>query len=75
MNSCPLCRNGELHPGSADKTMTIGESTLVVKEVPALICDTCGERYFNSDITQRLLDLARDVHSQGVLIDVRRYAA
>jgi hypothetical protein len=49
--------------------------TLVVKDVPADICDTCQEPYFNEQVTQRLLDLAREAVVSGVIVDVRRYAA
>jgi hypothetical protein len=49
--------------------------TLVVTGVPASICDTCGERYFDADVTQRLLDLAREAVRAGVVVDVRRYVA
>jgi hypothetical protein len=33
--------------------------TLVVKHVPAEICDTCGEPCFDEQVTSRLLDRAR----------------
>jgi hypothetical protein len=49
--------------------------TLVVKDVPCDICDTCGELYFDEQVTQRLLDLAREAAAAGVVVDVRRYVA
>lgn len=73
--TCPLCRQGELRPGVADKVLSLGGMTLVVKDVPASVCETCGERYFDADVTQRLLDLARDAARDGVVVDVRRYVA
>jgi hypothetical protein len=42
--------------------------TLVVKDVPAEICDMCGEPYFNEQVTQRLLDLAREAAAAGVVV-------
>jgi len=47
----------------------------LVKDVPADICDTCGEPYFDEQVTQRLLDLAREAAAAGVVVDVRRYVA
>ncbi len=73
--TCPLCRQGELKPGLADKVLSHDGMTLVVTGVPASVCDTCGERYFDADVTQRLLDLAREAASAGVVVDVRRYVA
>lgn len=73
--TCPLCRNGELRAGTADKALTLGAATLVIKGVPATICDNCGERYFHPDITQVLLDFAREAVAAGVVVDVRQYVA
>ncbi|MCA1845126.1 MAG: type II toxin-antitoxin system MqsA family antitoxin [Actinobacteria bacterium] len=73
--TCPICRSGRLQAGVADSPMTIDGMTLVVQEVPASICDTCGEHFFDADVTQRLLDLAREAAKDGVVVDVRRYVA
>ena len=72
---CPLCRQGGLQPGTSDETVSYEGMTLVVKDVPAEICDICGEPYFNEQVTQRLLDLAREAAAAGVVVDVRRYVA
>lgn len=72
---CPLCRQGELHPGTSDETLTHEGMALVVRGVPADICDTCGEAYFDKAVTQRLLDLAREAAAAGVVVDVRNYVA
>ncbi len=72
---CPLCRQGELRSGTSDETVSFEGMTLVVKDVPAEICDTCGEPYFDEKVTQRLLDLAREAAAAGVVVDVRRYVA
>ena len=49
--------------------------TLVVKDVPAEICENCGERYFDADVTRQLLRLALTAAAEGVVVDVRRYVA
>lgn len=72
---CPICRNGELKQGIADKVLVRNQMTLVVKDVPARICDVCGERFFDADITQQLLTIAHEAERAGVMVDVRRYMA
>ena len=72
---CPLCRHGELQPGLSDEAVSLDGMTLVVRGVPAQICDACGEPYFDSEVTQRLLDMAREAASAVVIVDVRRYVA
>ena len=73
--NCPLCHHGNLIPGTSDEAMSYDGMTLVVKDVPANICDTCGEPYFDEQVTQRLLDLARDAAAAGGVVYVQRYVA
>lgn len=72
---CPLCRNGTLASGTADATMSHEGVTVVVRGVPASVCDNCGEEYFEAEITQHLLDIAREAAAAGVVVDVRDYVA
>ena len=71
---CVICRNGETLPGLADKAVSHDGMTLVVKDVPAEICDNCGERYVDAEVTRHLLELAREAAAVGVVVDVRHYA-
>jgi YgiT-type zinc finger domain-containing protein len=73
--TCPICRNGELVPGTAETSMSHEGVTLVVRGVPAEVCNNCGERYFDAEVTQRLLDIAREAVAAGVVVDVRNYVA
>jgi YgiT-type zinc finger domain-containing protein len=70
---CPLCRQGELQPGSSDEPMSYQGTTLIVKDVPAAVCITCREPYLDEQVTQRLLDFAREASAAGVIVGVRRY--
>ena len=72
---CAICKQGELHPGPATVTLTKDGLTLVVKEVPALVCGNCGEEYVDKETTARLLKTATDAARAGVEVDVRTYTA
>ena len=72
---CPLCRQGDLRPEVSDETVSYQGTVLVVKDVPADICDICGAPYTDEQVTQRLLDLAREAAAAGVVVDVRRYVS
>ena len=48
-------------------------STIVFKEVPAHICDNCGEEYIDDFITKELLKKAREIIKNGVEVDIRKY--
>ena len=75
MIDCVICRNGARKPGAATVTLARGSTTLVVRSVPAQVCDNCGEEYIDADVTRRLLELAEQAVAAGVQVDVREYRA
>ena len=72
---CAICRHGDTQPGTTTVTLERDALTLVVKGVPARVCDTCGEQYVNEETAARLLRTAEDAARAGVQVDVRAYAA
>lgn len=72
---CVICRNGDTRSGKATVTLERGETTLVIKGVPAEVCANCGEEYVDESTTARLLKTAEDATRAGVQVDVREYAA
>ncbi|MDX8128322.1 type II toxin-antitoxin system MqsA family antitoxin [Methylomonas sp. OY6] len=72
---CPICKHGDTASGTASLTLERGSATLVFKNVPALICNNCGEEYFSDDITRSILNQAESAINAGVEIDVRQYRA
>ena len=72
---CPICKHGDTTNGSASMALERGTATLVFKNVPAQICNNCGEEFFSDDITRSILAQAESAISAGVEIDVRQYRA
>lgn len=72
---CPICKHGETISGTASITLERNATTLVFKNVPAQICNNCGEEYFTDSITQSVMKQAELAITQGVQIDVRQYKA
>jgi YgiT-type zinc finger domain-containing protein len=48
--SCVLCKHGETRPGLVTVTLQRGETTVVLRHVPADVCDNCGKYYLSSDV-------------------------
>jgi len=48
---------------------------LIVRSVPAQVCENCGEEYINEGITAKLLQQAEEAVKAGVQVDVRTYVA
>ena len=72
---CVICKHGETRPGTATVTLERDNLTLVVKAVPALVCENCGEEYVDEQTTVRLLRTAEEAAQASVQVDIRQYVA
>lgn len=72
---CVICKHGETEPGTTTVTLERDSLTLVVKGVPAQVCDNCGEAYLAEDTTRRLLETAESEAEAGGQVEVRQYKA
>jgi len=72
---CPICKVGDTHPGKATVTFERGQTTLVVKGVPASVCGNCAQEYLDEETTASLLQLAENAVQRGIQVEVRQYQA
>ncbi len=72
---CVICKHGETRPGKTTVTLERGSATLVIKGVPARICDNCGEAYVDEEATRQLVGAAGEALKSGVQVDVREFSA
>ena len=73
--NCMICKNGRTYKGFTTVTLNRDQTTVVIKEVPAEICENCGEYYLSEEVTEKVQNLAENAFQQGVEIEVLRYAA
>ena len=72
---CVICKNGETKLGTVTVTLERGGTTLVFKNVPAQVCENCGEAYVDEAITAQLLMDAESAVKTGVQVEVRQFVA
>ncbi|MDB9458560.1 type II toxin-antitoxin system MqsA family antitoxin [Dolichospermum circinale CS-1225] len=72
---CVICKHGETKPGLVTVTVERDECIIVLKKVPAEICDNCGEYYLSDAVTEQVLDKAELAITKGVELEIIRYAA
>jgi YgiT-type zinc finger domain-containing protein len=72
---CVICKQAETKPGKTTVTLERDGLTLVVKGVPASVCENCGEAYTDEKTTEQLLKTAEEASRTGVQVDVREYVA
>ena len=72
---CSFCKHGETAPGETTVTLNRGITTIIVKDVPADICDNCGEYYLSETVTGIVMEKAEQAVRNGVEVEILRYAA
>jgi YgiT-type zinc finger domain-containing protein len=70
---CVICKHGETRPGTASITLEREGTTIMIRDVPGEICDTCGEIYHSEEVTSILLKQAEQAYREGIDFEVRRY--
>ena len=72
---CVICRQGETHAGKVTVTLQRDETTVILKGVPAEICDSCGEYYLSEQIASNVLERAEIAVGKGVEVKILQFAA
>jgi YgiT-type zinc finger domain-containing protein len=72
---CAICQNGHTLEGHITVVLERDQSILVFKNVPAQICENCGEEYLSDDINSTLLKKANEAVKRGVDLELLRFAA
>ena len=71
--NCFICKHGKTRPGKMTVTLERGETTVVIRHVPAEICSNCGEEYLDEQTTEEIFAIAERDVCAGVRVDIREY--
>ena len=72
---CVICKQGETRPGEVTVTLQRGDTTIIFRDVPAEVCENCGEYYLADDITEQVLSRAEEAVRSGAEVEILRFAA
>jgi len=72
---CVICKNGDTNEGTATITLEHRGAILVVKSVPARVCEVCGEEYIDESVAAHVLEQAKQAVREGIKLDVLEYVA
>jgi len=61
VDQCDLC-SGELEPGKTTMEIWRGEQLIVIRDVPADVCQQCNEAYVSADVSERLDHFLGEYH-------------
>jgi YgiT-type zinc finger domain-containing protein len=72
---CTLCKHGDTKPGKVTVTLQRDETTVIVKDVPAEVCENCGEYYLEGAVTDRIFIMAEEAVRNHAEVEIIRFAA
>ena len=73
--TCALCKNGATRRGTVTITLERGKTVVVVRDVPADVCENCGEYYLDSSVAQAVYQRAEAAVARNAEVEILRYAA
>lgn len=54
MNNCYFCIKGKLKKQKVDIVRYWGKELIALNDVPALVCEQCGEKYFEAKTSHKI---------------------
>ena len=72
--NCPLCK-GNIITGKTTYSVDLGFGVVVVRDVPALVCEQCGEDWIDDETAknlERITDEAKAERSQVNIISMKK---
>lgn len=72
---CAICKVGETSEGTVTVTLQRDESIIIIKNVPAEVCENCGEYYLSEPVTEIVLQKAEKAVENKPEVEILQYAA
>ena len=73
--NCIICRQADFKNGITSISFERDEFRLQIKNVPALVCPSCGEAIVSEEAALQLLRLAEDASISGIREGVLEYVS
>ncbi len=72
---CVICKIGETREGIVTVTLQRDMSIIIIKNVPAEVCENCGEYYLSEKVTDTVLQIAEKAAENKPEVEILQYAA
>jgi len=67
---CTLCKSGSTEDGYVTVTLEKGNTIVLIKNVPAEICQNCGHYYLSKEITTMVHNLGKEAYQKGTELEI-----
>ncbi len=74
---CMFCKGDKLIPCMTTHVVNYKDSVIVIKNVPCMECDQCGEKYYSDDVAEKLeliVNAAKKLMQEIAVIDYQQAA-
>ncbi|MBN2718862.1 MAG: type II toxin-antitoxin system MqsA family antitoxin [Deltaproteobacteria bacterium] len=75
MMKCIVCKNGDTEPGNVTVSVDKHDTVVVIRDVPAQVCATCGEEYIDAQTMKQIEKLVESAQKAGMNFAVQHYHA
>jgi YgiT-type zinc finger domain-containing protein len=73
--NCVICKSGKTSPGIVTVTLERNGAVVVIKCVPAQVCEDRGEYCLDEAVAQRIYAQAEEAVARHAEVEILRYAA
>ena len=70
---CPVCHSSHKQPGTATFTVELGYGIVVVRDVPAQVCDLCGTDWLEDSVVEKLELIVEQARRQHPVVEVTNW--
>ena len=71
--TCFMCK-GKLENKLTNYIADLGDTIIIVKDVPSQVCQQCGEVSYSDEVARQLEQIVRTLKSQSMEIVVTHYS-
>ena len=69
---CPLC-GGEKGMGTTTFAVDLKFGVVVVRDVPAFVCETCGDSWIDDPVAEKLEAVVADARRKKAVVEVTHW--
>jgi YgiT-type zinc finger domain-containing protein len=70
---CPVCHGGRKQVGRTTFTVDLGFGVVVVRDVPAQVCDLCGTDWLEDSVAEKLEQIVEQARLKHPVVEVANW--
>ena len=70
---CPVCHGGRKQAGRTTFTVDLGFGVVVVRDVPAQVCNLCGTDWLEDSVAEKLEQIVEQARLKHPVVEVANW--